>query len=351
MPWCGGPIETDRQEGVTSSHGRPHRSRPRSRPSPPSLAPSIRLRERESLGIGRGRDPHGLDRAGIHRRALRPVERQRRSRPRRSSAEPRAAQMATLAFHSAYAGGTNEPAIELAEKLSALVYPSINTFFFTSGGAEASETSFKTARFYWKAVGKPDKFKVISRMRAYHGLTLAAMSATGLPAFWPMFEPRTPGFSHIDAPDPYRFVTADTGRQPRCRRGQQARRGDPARRPRHRGGIHRRAGAGRRRRHRAARRLLRRASATICDQVRRAVDRRRSDHRLRPHRTMVRPRALRRRARHHAVREGHHQRLHPARRHRRVRRGARGRSTACRRASAGCTRSPTPATRRAVPSR
>jgi putrescine aminotransferase len=115
-------------------------------------------------------------------------------------------QMATLAFHSSYAGGSNEPAIALAERLSRLAYPSINTFFFTSGGAEASETSFKTARFYWKALGKPEKFKVISRHRAYHGLTLAAMSATGLPAFWPMFEPRTPGFLHIDAPDPYRFV-------------------------------------------------------------------------------------------------------------------------------------------------
>lgn len=120
-------------------------------------------------------------------------------------------QMATLAFHSAYAGGTNERAIALAERLSKLVYPSINTFFFTSGGAEASETSFKTARFYWKALGKPDKIKVISRHRAYHGLTLAAMSATGLPAFWPMFEPRTPGFLHIDAPDPYRFVNTDPG--------------------------------------------------------------------------------------------------------------------------------------------
>ena len=43
------------------------------------------------------------------------------------------------------------------------MYPSINTFFFTSGGAESSETSFKTARFYWKALGKPDKIKVISR--------------------------------------------------------------------------------------------------------------------------------------------------------------------------------------------
>ncbi len=119
-------------------------------------------------------------------------------------------QMATLAFHSAYAGGTNEPAIRLAERLSRLAYPSINTFFFTSGGAESSESSFKTARFYWKALGKPDKIKVISRHRAYHGLTLAAMSATGLPAFWPMFEPRTPGFSHIEAPDPYRFAHTDT---------------------------------------------------------------------------------------------------------------------------------------------
>jgi putrescine aminotransferase len=118
-------------------------------------------------------------------------------------------QMSTLAYHSSYAGSTNYPAIELAEQLSALVYPSINAFFFTSGGAEATETSFKTARFYWKAVGKPEKFKVISRMRAYHGLTLAAMSATGLPGFWPMFEPRTPGFIHIDAPDPYRFVNRD----------------------------------------------------------------------------------------------------------------------------------------------
>lgn len=128
---------------------------------------------------------------------------------RQELADAARTQMATLAYHSTYAGSTNEPAIALAERLSELAYPSINTFFFTSGGAEASETSFKTARFYWKALGRPDKIKVISRLRAYHGLTLAAMSATGLPGFWPMFEPRTPGFVHIDAPDPYRFVNPD----------------------------------------------------------------------------------------------------------------------------------------------
>jgi adenosylmethionine-8-amino-7-oxononanoate aminotransferase len=131
---------------------------------------------------------------------------------RRELADAAHRQMTTLAYHSSYAGATNHQAIALADKLSALVYPKINTFFFTSGGAEATESSIKTARFYWKAVGKPDKTKVISRLRAYHGLTLAAMSATGLSAFWPMFEPRTPGFVHIDAPDPYRFVSDDPGK-------------------------------------------------------------------------------------------------------------------------------------------
>jgi putrescine aminotransferase len=130
---------------------------------------------------------------------------------RRELADAAHTQMSRLAYHSAYAGSSNHAAMALAERLRALVYPSINAFYFTSGGAEATETSIKTARFYWKAKGRPDKVKVISRLRGYHGLTLAAMSATGLSAFWPMFEPRVPGFVHIDAPDPYRFVPSDPG--------------------------------------------------------------------------------------------------------------------------------------------
>jgi putrescine aminotransferase len=120
-------------------------------------------------------------------------------------------QMKRLAFYSSYVGGTNEPAVRLAEKLSELFYPSINTFFFTSGGAESTESSLKTARFYWKAVGKPDKVKFISRMKGYHGVTMAAMAATGLPAYWPMFGPLMPGFVHIDSPYPYRFVNHSLG--------------------------------------------------------------------------------------------------------------------------------------------
>jgi putrescine---pyruvate transaminase len=128
---------------------------------------------------------------------------------RRELAEAALNQMSTLAYCSSYTGSSNLPAIELAERLSGLVYPSINTFFFTSGGAESTESSFKTARFYWKAHGKPEKVKIISRMLGYHGVTMAAMSATGLPEYWTMFEPRVPNILHIESPYPYRFEGGD----------------------------------------------------------------------------------------------------------------------------------------------
>ncbi len=130
---------------------------------------------------------------------------------RKELAEAGAAQMAELAFCSSYAGATNIPATKLAARLAALAYPSLNTVFFTSGGAESNESAFKTARFYWKAMGKPDKVKVISRQHAYHGVTMAAMSATGMAPYWKMFEPRVPNFLHIQAPYPYRFQGVKPG--------------------------------------------------------------------------------------------------------------------------------------------
>jgi adenosylmethionine-8-amino-7-oxononanoate aminotransferase len=120
-------------------------------------------------------------------------------------AEAAGKQMAQLAYFSNYVGAANVPAIELADRLAGFAYRSLNTTYFTSGGAEANESAFKTVRYYWKRMGKPDKVKVIARERAYHGVTLAAMSATGMAAYWPMFEPRVPNFLHIHAPDPYRY--------------------------------------------------------------------------------------------------------------------------------------------------
>lgn len=120
-------------------------------------------------------------------------------------------QMRDLAFSSSYAGGSNLPAIQLAERLAEITYPNINTFYFTSGGGESTDSNIKTARFYWKVKGKPEKTKVISRIWGYHGVTFAAMCATGISGYWPMFEPRIPGFSHIPSPDPYHYPMPEDG--------------------------------------------------------------------------------------------------------------------------------------------
>jgi adenosylmethionine-8-amino-7-oxononanoate aminotransferase len=55
--------------------------------------------------------------------------------------------------------------------------------YFTTGGAESNESAFKIARYYWKRMGKPNNVKIISRQYGYHGVTLAAMSATSLPGY------------------------------------------------------------------------------------------------------------------------------------------------------------------------
>jgi adenosylmethionine-8-amino-7-oxononanoate aminotransferase len=133
---------------------------------------------------------------------------------RKELADAAARQMERLAFVSGYIGATNVPAVELAAKLSSLCYPSIKHFFFTSGGAESNESAFKTARFFWINQGKPEKTKIISRDFGYHGVTIAAMSATGLPVFWPMFGGKLPGFIHIQSPYPYRFVSNDPSVSP-----------------------------------------------------------------------------------------------------------------------------------------
>ena len=120
-------------------------------------------------------------------------------------------QMSQLAFSSSYTGGSNKPAIELAERLSSMVYPGINNFYFTSGGGESTDSNIKLARFYWKVKGRPEKTRVIGRNWGYHGTTFAAMCATGIKAYWPMFEPRIPGFSHIPSPDPYHYPIPEDG--------------------------------------------------------------------------------------------------------------------------------------------
>ncbi|HZZ40269.1 MAG TPA: aspartate aminotransferase family protein [Acidobacteriaceae bacterium] len=128
-------------------------------------------------------------------------------------AEVAADQMRTLAYFSSYAGSGTIPSILLAERLVELA-PAMAAVFFCSGGAEANESAFKTARYYWKVRGQTGKVKVISRFHGYHGVTLQAMSATGMAGYWKMFEPRVPGFVHIETCYPYRWEATQPGDTP-----------------------------------------------------------------------------------------------------------------------------------------
>jgi adenosylmethionine-8-amino-7-oxononanoate aminotransferase len=122
-------------------------------------------------------------------------------------ADAAAEQMKQLAYFSSFVGSSTVPSIKLAQRLIELA-PGMQAVFFTSGGSEAIESALKTARFYWKTRGKLDKVKVIARQHSYHGVTLQAMSATSLGSYWKMFEPRVPGFLHIQTCYPYRFQGA-----------------------------------------------------------------------------------------------------------------------------------------------
>jgi adenosylmethionine-8-amino-7-oxononanoate aminotransferase len=129
---------------------------------------------------------------------------------RKELADAGAQQLQTLAYANNYVGFANIPAIQLAGELMKVVYPNLRAVFFTSGGAESNDSAIKTARFYWRTKGQPDKIKIISRQWGYHGVTIGAMSATGLPAYHKMFGPMAPGHVHISAPYYYRAETDAT---------------------------------------------------------------------------------------------------------------------------------------------
>jgi adenosylmethionine-8-amino-7-oxononanoate aminotransferase len=95
-------------------------------------------------------------------------------------------------------------AIELAERLANLAPGDLNRVFFTTGGSEAVESAWKLARQYFRAIGQPGRYKVISRDIAYHGATLGALSITGLPAIKTVFEPLVPGSVRVPNTNFYR---------------------------------------------------------------------------------------------------------------------------------------------------
>jgi len=84
-------------------------------------------------------------------------------------------------------------AIELAARIASLTPGDLNRVFFTTGGSEAVESAWKLARQYFRLIGQPNRYKVISRDIAYHGTTMGALSITSIPAVRTPFEPLVPG--------------------------------------------------------------------------------------------------------------------------------------------------------------
>jgi adenosylmethionine-8-amino-7-oxononanoate aminotransferase len=122
---------------------------------------------------------------------------------RRRIAEVMAEQARTLAY-SFSALFANQPALDLAARIAAVAPVDDGRVYFVSGGSEGIETAFKLARQYHLLRGKGQKQKVIARWRSYHGASLGALAATGLPQLRAPFVPWLADFPHIDPCYPYR---------------------------------------------------------------------------------------------------------------------------------------------------
>ena len=106
---------------------------------------------------------------------------------------------------------TNRPALELAERVAATAPAELNQTYFVSGGSEAIETAIKLARQYHLLRGKTGRHMVISRWRSYHGASLGALSATGMPSMRAPFAPLLGDSPHIAPCYPYRCELAGCG--------------------------------------------------------------------------------------------------------------------------------------------
>jgi len=116
-------------------------------------------------------------------------------------------QMKKLSYSHLFQGKSHEPGIMLAEKIKAMVPMEASKVFFGCSGSDANDTQVKLMWYYNNAIGRPRKKKIISRIKAYHGISLAATSLTGLPAMHAHFDaPLSDRFLHTDVPYYYRFA-------------------------------------------------------------------------------------------------------------------------------------------------
>ncbi|WP_138470076.1 aspartate aminotransferase family protein [Poseidonocella sp. HB161398] len=125
------------------------------------------------------------------------------SEPRLREAAVR--QMDALPYYHTFAHKGNEPAIRLAEKLAEMTPEGLNRAFFTNSGSEANDTVIKMVWFMNNALGRPAKKKFLARNKAYHGITVASGSLTGLPANHRDFDLPAIPVTHLTCPHFWKF--------------------------------------------------------------------------------------------------------------------------------------------------
>lgn len=114
-------------------------------------------------------------------------------------------QMETLSFSHSFAHRATVPVIELSEKLIQIAPDGIGKVYLVNSGSEAVDTAIKMVWYYHNAIGQPEKKKIISRKRAYHGVTVAAGSLTALPYAQDGWDLPIDRFIHTDTPCYYRY--------------------------------------------------------------------------------------------------------------------------------------------------
>jgi len=124
-------------------------------------------------------------------------------------AEAASEQMTKLGYASLFTSKSHEPAILLSEKLIEMSPYDKGKVFFGNSGSDANDTQLKLYTYYNNALGNTSKKKIISRIKGYHGVTVASASMTGLPAQHKLFDLPADGFFHIDTPHFYRGALKD----------------------------------------------------------------------------------------------------------------------------------------------
>ena len=109
-------------------------------------------------------------------------------------------QLKKLPYYHNFAHRAHGPAIDLAEKLVTMAPVPMSKTFFTNSGSEANDTVVKMLWYRSNALGLPEKKKIISRHRGYHGVTVASASLTGLPNNHRSFDLPLPGILHTTCP-------------------------------------------------------------------------------------------------------------------------------------------------------